>query len=134
MTQRQLIRESAEVIHEMPQAIAQLFYGRLFDLDPSLRSMFKTGMQAQSGKLMDTLRMAVDSLDRFDQLRTPLRDLGRKHAVEHGVKPEHYKLVIESLLWAFGQAMHPYFYPETKAAWKILLEDISREMLAGASQ
>jgi len=38
------------------------------------------------------------------------------------------------LLWAFGQAMHPHFYPETKAAWKILLEDISREMLAGASQ
>ena len=133
MAQGQLVRESFEVIHEMPQAIALLFYGRLFDLDPSLRSMFKTDMHTQSRKLMDTLRAAVDSLDHFDQLRPVLRDLGRKHAVEYGVKPEHYKVVIEALLWAFGQAMHPHFYPETKAAWKTVLEDISREMLAGAS-
>jgi hemoglobin-like flavoprotein len=130
--QEQLVRESFEVIHEMPQAIAMLFYGRLFDLDPALRAMFKTDMQKQSKKLMDTLRASVESLHRFDEMRPVLRELGRKHAVEHGVRPEHYQVVIEALLWAFGQAMQPHFYPETKAAWKTVLEDISREMLAGA--
>jgi hemoglobin-like flavoprotein len=133
MPAAQLIRDSFEVIHEMPQAIAMLFYGRLFDLDPSLRAMFKTDMQTQSRKLMDTLRAAGESLDRFDELRPVLRDLGRNHATQYGVRPEHYRLVIEALLWSFGQAMQPHFYPETKAAWKVVLEDIAAEMQAGAA-
>jgi len=132
MAQEQLIRDSFEVIHEMPQAIAMLFYGRLFDLDPSLRKMFKIDMQTQSRKLMDTLRATVDSLDRFDELRPFLRELGRKHALEYGVRPEHYQVVTEALLWAFGQALQPHFYPETRAAWRTVLDDIAREMLAGA--
>ena len=130
--QAQLIRDSFEIVHQMPEAIAMLFYGRLFDLDPALRRLFQIDMRKQSRKLMDTLIAVVDSLDRFDQMRPVLRELGRKHAVEYGVRPEHYQLVIEALLWAFAQAIQPHFYPETKAAWKTVLEDISKEMQAGA--
>ena len=131
MPQDQLIRDSFEVVHEMPEAIAMLFYGRLFNLDPSLRGMFKVDMKTQSKKLMDTLRSVVDSLEHFDRMRPALRELGRKYAVEYGVKPEHYKLVMDALLWAFAQALQPHFYSETKAAWKAVLEDITKEMLAG---
>lgn len=132
MPQDQLIRDSFEVVHEMPEAIAMLFYGRLFNLDPSLRGLFKVDMKTQSKKLMDTLRSVVDSLEHFDRMRPVLRELGRKHAIEYGVKPEHYKLLMDALLWAFAQALQPYFYPETKAAWKAVLEDITKEMLSGA--
>jgi hemoglobin-like flavoprotein len=131
MPQDQLIRDSFEVVHEMPEAIAMLFYGRLFNLDPSLRGMFRVDMHTQSKKLMDTLAAVVDSLEHFDRMRPALRELGRKHAVEYGVKPEHYRLVTDALLWAFAQAMQPHFYPETKAAWKAVLEDIAKEMLSG---
>src|SRR5215475_7547605 len=103
MPQDQLIRDSFEIVHEMPEAIAMLFYGRLFNLDPSLRKMFKVDMRTQSKKLMDTLAAVVDSLEHFDRMRPMLRELGRKHAVEYGVKPEHYQLVLEALLWSFGQ-------------------------------
>ena len=41
------------------------------------------------------------------------------------------RLVMEALLWAFAQALQPHFYPETKAAWKAVLEDIAKEMQAG---
>lgn len=117
----------------MPEAIAMLFYGRLFDLEPGLRRLFKTDMHTQSKKLMDTLIAVVDSLDRFDHMRPALRELGRKHAAEYGVKPEYYPILIDALLWAFAQAMQPQFYPEIKAAWRTVLEDITREMLAGAA-
>ena len=133
MPQDQLIRDSFEIVHEMPEAIAMLFYGRLFNLDPSLRKMFKVDMKTQSKKLMDTLTAVVDSLEHFDRMRPMLRELGRKHAVEYGVKREHYQLVQDALLWAFGQALQPHFYPETKAAWKAVLDDISKEMQAGES-
>jgi hemoglobin-like flavoprotein len=131
MQQAELIRDSFEIVHEMPEAIAMLFYGRLFNLDPSVRGMFKVDMRTQSKKLMDTLTAVVDSLQHFDRMRPMLRELGRKHSVEYGVKAEHYGLVTEALLWAFGQALQPHFYPETKAAWKAVLDDIAQEMLAG---
>src|SRR5437879_4296348 len=117
----------------MPEAIAMLFYGRLFSLDPALRPLFKTDMRTQSKKLMDTLAAVVDSLDHLDRMRPLLRELGRKHAVEYGVRPEYYQTVLEALLWALGQALQPHFYPETKEAWKTVLEDIAGEMLAGAA-
>jgi hemoglobin-like flavoprotein len=131
MSQDQVIRESFEIVHEMPEAIAMLFYGRLFTLDPSLRPLFQTDMRTQSKKLMDTLASVVDSLEHLDRMRPFMRELGRKHAVEYGVRPEHYQTVVEALLWALGQALQPHFYPETKEAWKTILQDISREMLAG---
>ena len=133
MAQDQLIRDSFEVVHEMPEAIAMLFYGRLFNLEPSLRGLFKIDMHTQSRKLMDMLTSVVDSLEQFDRMRPALRELGRKHALEYGVKPEHYRVLMEALLWAFAQALQPQFYPETKAAWKAVLEDITKEMLAEAT-
>ena len=69
MPQDQLIRDSFEVVHEMPEAIAMLFYGRLFNLEPSLRGMFKIDMHTQSRKLMDMLTAVVDSLDHHDDGR-----------------------------------------------------------------
>ena len=133
MPPQQVIRESFEIVYEMPEAIALLFYGRLFNLDPSLRALFKTDMRTQSKKLMDTLASVVDSLDHLDRMRPFIRELGRKHAVEYHVRPEHYRLVLEALLWALGQALQPHFYPETREAWKTVLEDIAKEMQAGAA-
>ena len=132
MLQDQVIRDSFQVIHENPEAIAMLFYGRLFNLDPSLRALFKTDMRTQSKKLMDTLAAVVDSLDHLDRMRPFISELGRKHAVEYGVRPEHYRTVLDALLWAIGQALQPHFYPETRQAWKSVLEDIAREMKSGA--
>jgi len=132
MSEAQVIRDTFEAVHEMPEAIAMLFYGRLFDLDPSLRPLFKTDMHTQSKKLMDTLAAVVDSLGHLDRMRPVLRELGRKHAAEYGVRPEHYQTVLDALLWALGQALQPNFYPETKEAWRAVLQVIAREMLAGA--
>jgi hemoglobin-like flavoprotein len=132
MIQDQLIRDSFAVIHEMPEAVAMLFYGRLFTVDPSLRPLFKIDMHTQSKKLMDTLASVVDSLDHLDRMRPALRELGRKHAVEYGVRPQHYPIVVEALLWALGQALQPHFYADTKEAWQNVLQDIAREMLSGA--
>ena len=82
----QLVRESFELIREMAIPTAMLFYGRLFDMDPSLRGLFHVDFKAQSVKLMDTLSLVAESADRLDQLRPTLRELGRRH-VDYGVQP-----------------------------------------------
>ncbi|MGC4049613.1 MAG: globin domain-containing protein [Paludibaculum sp.] len=129
----QMVRDSFALIREMSIPTAMLFYGRLFDLDPSLRELFHVDFKAQSTKLMDTLALVVDSVDRLDQLRPTLRELGRRH-VDYGVQPQHYETVSTALLWALAQAMQPDFDAEVKGAWVRILGEVCREMLEGAAE
>lgn len=77
-----LIRDSFALVKEAPQAIVMLFYGRLFDMDPSLRALFKIDMKLQSKKLADTLAAVVDAAEQLDALVPTLRQLGRTHATQ----------------------------------------------------
>ncbi|MGJ5815149.1 globin domain-containing protein [Paludibaculum fermentans] len=129
----QLVRDSFELIREVSTPTAMLFYGRLFDLDPTLRGLFHVDFKAQSVKLMDTLALVVESADRLEQLRPTLRDLGRRH-VDYGVRPEHYQTVSTALLWALAQAMQPDFDDDVRAAWTRILGEVCQEMLVGAEQ
>jgi len=130
--QERLVRESFESIREYEDSVVLLFYGRLFELAPQVRGLFRIEIRAQAGKLMDMLTSLVDALDRFEELRKDLADLGRRHA-EYKVEPAHYQLLVSALTWAFGQALGIRFDPETRAAWEQLLGVVSAVMIAGAS-
>ena len=67
--QMQLVQQSWEKVVPISEDAAELFYGRLFELDPSLRSMFSGDMNEQGRKLMKILTMVVRGLQRFDQLK-----------------------------------------------------------------
>lgn len=131
--QARLIRESIEALDDLAGPMTVLFYGRLFELDPSLRPLFHIDIREQASKLIAMLQTVVDSLDRFDQLRPQLAELGARH-VDYHVRPEHYRTLRDALLWALGRALDLQFDPETRAAWTVLLDAISQAMLAGAQQ
>jgi len=95
---------------------AELFYGRLFNLDPSLQALFKGDMSEQGRKLMKTIGLVVNSLTRLEEILPTAQDLGRRH-VGYGVRPEHYATVGSSLLWTLEQGLGAAFTPEVKAAW-----------------
>src|SRR5260370_35330219 len=58
-TQIKLVQDSFALVAPIADTAAQLFYGRLFELDPSLRHMFKSNMKEQGLKLMQMLSVAV---------------------------------------------------------------------------
>jgi nitric oxide dioxygenase len=126
--QKQLIRQSFDSAREYSTSLTKLFYGRLFNVAPHLRALFKISLEEQSRKLLDMLASIVDAIDRVDELRPRLVELGRKH-VDYGVKPEHYDLVRVSLLWALAQALERGFDAETKSAWDQMLRTIAGVML-----
>ena len=95
---------------------AQTFYDRLFELDPSLRVLFKGDMRMQGRKLMQTLLVVVNGLDNLDTLIPDIRSLGKRHT-GYGVKREHYDTVGAALLWMLEQRLKDHFTPETKDAW-----------------
>ncbi len=114
--QIRLVQDSFAQVIPIADTAAELFYGRLFELDPALRPMFRGNMQEQGRKLMSTLRVVVVGLSRLEQIVPAVRELGRRH-VAYGVQDEHYDTVAQALLWTLEQGLGDQFTPETREAW-----------------
>ena len=84
-----LVQASFVLVMPIADTAAALFYQRLFELDPSLRPMFRGDIQEQGRKLMTMLKLAVNGLTRLDQLVPAVQALGQRHA-RYGVRDEHY--------------------------------------------
>ena len=83
MTPKQvaMIQTSWSEVEPISDVAATLFYERLFELDPTIRRLFRrTDMVQQRKILMQTLAVVVRSLDRLEQLTPALEGLGRRHA------------------------------------------------------
>jgi hemoglobin-like flavoprotein len=134
MTPRQvdLIRESWTAVEPIQDVAADLFYARLFELDPALGRLFRNTDMAQQKKiLMQTLTVVVKSLDRLDQLVPAIEALGRRHA-GYGVRPEHYETVGAALLWTLGQGLGAAFTPELERAWTEAYSTLASVMIGAA--
>ncbi len=133
MTPRQidLVRAGFASLAERPDAAA-LFYGRLFELDPGLRALFRGDMAHQGQLLTQALAFAVGGLDRPDAIAPTLAGLGRRH-VGYGVREGHYDAVGAALLWTVEQAVGPGFTAEAREAWASAYEVLSSAMKAGAA-
>jgi hemoglobin-like flavoprotein len=111
-----LVRESFALVIPVKAEAAAMFYGRLFQLDPSLRALFTTDMDEQGRKLMAMIGVAVANLNKLEAIVPAVQDLGRRH-IAYGVQPQHYDTVATALLWTLEQALGEGFTPATRAAW-----------------
>lgn len=104
--------------HLMPigDTVAEVFYRRLFELQPDLRQLFHTEMKEQGRKLMQMMAVAVQGLSQIDLVRPAVEDLGRRHA-QYGVRPEHYDVVGEALLATIRIGLGDAFSADVHAAW-----------------
>ena len=126
-----LVRDSFQKVAPIAPQAAVLFYGRLFELDPSLRPLFTGDMTEQGKKLMATLALAVAALDRPDQLLPVVRQLGVRH-VAYGVRDDHYDTVGQALVTTLAQGLGDAFTDEVKAAWIAAYTLIAATMQEGA--
>ena len=122
-----LVRASfAKVLHIRSEA-GRLFYDRLFTIAPQVRPLFKTDIDEQARKLMDTLAIAVGALRDPAALTATLEDLGRRHR-RYGAQPGHYAKVGEALLWTLEKGLGSSFDAKTRAAWVKLYDTVSEMM------
>lgn len=115
--QIELVEQSFEKVAPIADTAAELFYARLFELDPSLKSLFKTDLKAQGRKLMASITMVVKGLRKPETIVGPVQQLGRRH-VEYGVKKEHYDTVGQALLDTLEKGLGDDFTPEVRHAWE----------------
>jgi hemoglobin-like flavoprotein len=118
MTRQQveLVQSSFRLVQPTLETAAAIFYDRLFELDPSLRGLFRNPREEQGRKLGRALTVVVRALDRPDQIRDAVETMGRRQAA-YGVRDEHYSTVGAALLWTLETGLGAAFTPDVRHAW-----------------
>lgn len=114
--QIELVSGSWAKVLPISEQAAELFYGKLFELDPELKPLFKGDMVEQGKKLMQMINTAVNGITDLESIIPAVEDLGKRH-VGYGVTEDHYTTVAEALLWTIGQGLGDDFTEDVKAAW-----------------
>jgi hemoglobin-like flavoprotein len=133
MTPRQikLVQDSFAQVRPIAATAAELFYSRLFSLDPTLRPMFKGDIARQGQMLMSMIGAAVMGLSNLEKLAPVVRELGARHS-GYGVRTEHYETVGAALIWTLEQGLGPQFNHEVREAWTSAYSLLADVMQLGA--
>ena len=128
-----LVKNSWALVTPIADKAAELFYGKLFELDPELKSLFKGDMTEQGRKLMAMINTAVNGLDKLEAIVPAVEQLGERH-VDYGVKDKDYDTVGAALLWTLEAGLGDAFTPEVKEAWTITYGVLATTMKAAAAK
>lgn len=127
-----LVKESFESLRPIPRGVGRAFYEKLFDLDPSLKALFKGDLDAQGAMFVSALGLAVAGMDDAHTGDRPLRDLGQRHAA-YGVTGAHFATFREALVRTLREQIGPGFTDAHAAAWRTAFDRIGLVMREAAS-
>jgi hemoglobin-like flavoprotein len=115
--QKKLVKNTWKMVAPMADAAARRFYDRLFEIDASAQTLFKSSdLPEQRRKLVQALSLVVQGIDDLAALTPVLADLGRRHA-QLGVTESQYESVGAALLWTFEQSLGSTWTADVKLAW-----------------
>ena len=130
--EKEIVQSTWKMVVPIADTAADLFYDKLFELDPSLKPLFaNVDLDAQKKKLLQALATTVSSLDTLDALVPVLTELGRRHA-SYGVIDAHYDTVASALLWTLETGLGDAWTPAARQAWTTAYTIVADTMKAGA--
>jgi hemoglobin-like flavoprotein len=141
-TDKEVIRATWRLVEPIGDTTADLFYRRLFELEPGYRALFKNDLTAQKRKLLAMLAFIVKSLSWVDaawrdevdpesDLFMVVLALGRRHRELYKIPDEAYATVRDTLLWTLDYALGEAFAPEAQSAWKRVYDLVAMTMKLG---
>jgi len=131
--QRALVKSSFEQLRPIPKGAGLKFYGRLFELDPTLRPLFGDRLDNQAAMFVTVLSGAVLGLVEGGFVPPSIQALGARHA-GYGVTGPSYKTFGEALLWTLEQYLGERFTPEVREAWSDAYETLAAAMKQSAAK
>lgn len=129
--QRSLVQSNWALMRPIAVHVADLFYDRLFELDPSLEDLLTEDTHVLRARFTRAVGTAVAALDDIGALLPLLHDLGRRQGAL-GLRPSTYVTMGKALLWTFEQTLSEEFTAPVKEAWTALYVYVSSALLQGA--
>lgn len=111
-----LVMDSFRKLLPIAGVAADLFYDRLFEIAPEVRSLFPDDLVAQKKKFITMLATAVSNLHELDKFVPVVEDLAMRH-VGYGVTAKHYEPFGAALLWTLEEGLGVDFTPPVRTAW-----------------
>jgi len=127
--QKRLVRASFARVEPALDLVAQLFFLKLFRLDPSLRKKFSGPVEVQARKFAAGAKLAMISLGHEDGLAPTLKLLAARHR-QMGIRTRHYRTMSRALVWTLEGSLEEAFDRDTKDAWNTMLASFTRTMSA----
>jgi len=127
-----LVQRSWRPVQLVGDTAAELFYGKLFNVAPEIRPMFRGDLRDQGRNLTAMVSVAVHSLAKPDKILLALRQLGARHAA-YGVRDHHYSMVGAAFLWMLEETLGEAFTPEVEDAWWAAFRFFAAAMQEGAA-
>lgn len=125
--QKRLIRVSFLRVEPALDLVAQLFFLKLFRLDPNIRKKYSGPIEMQARKFAAGAKLAMISLGHEDGLAPTLKLLGARHR-QIGIRARHYRTMSRALVWTLERSLEKNFDRDTKDAWNTLLSAFTRIM------
>ena len=129
--QVKLVQLSFSKVAPISEQAAVMFYDRLFEIAPSVKSMFTGDMAEQRRKLMTMLAAVVNGLGNLESILPAASALAIRH-VNYGAKTEHYPVVGSALLWTLEKGLGDAWTPEVADAWTAAYGTLSGYMISEA--
>lgn len=143
---KHLVKESWRLVEagSLMETATKIFYDRLFETNPELRTLFPEDLEGQIKKLANTINFSVKALSwkleewheggiilEESDLFVIVRSLGRRHTRLYQVTAPMYQPVGNALLFALDMGLGEAFTTETKLAWTKLYVLLSNTMKMG---
>jgi hemoglobin-like flavoprotein len=127
MTKEDIARVQAtwHTIEPVKRIAADLFYVKLFELDPKLKLHFGDDLQLRETKFLQILDATVEALTRVDVMTAAVRELGIRNPL-FGDSDEHHRTVATALFWTLEKCLRKDFTQEVRAAWTKTYESLSQ--------
>ena len=129
--QVKLVQQSFSEVAPISEQAAVLFYDRLFEVAPQVRSMFPADMTEQRRKLMMMLAAVVKGLGDLPSILPAASALAKRH-VAYGARAEHYPVVGAALLWTLEKGLGESWTSDVADAWKSAYGTLSGFMISEA--
>ena len=132
--QKRLVQESFATLKPVSDLLGDIFYSRLFEVDPPLKHLFPVDMNSQGEKLIEAVNEAVACLDCMERLEAAMQELGLRHAA-YGARDHHYDAVEQALVWTLRMGMGDHaFTGDVRQAWVAVYGHLAAAMKRGAAQ
>ena len=93
------------------------FYGRLFDVHPSVKPLFKSDAKVQGRKLVSMISFLIRLMDLdVDAVHSQLKSLARMHCAI-GVLSNQYALMMDTLLWTLQHCLGTEVFMPARISW-----------------
>lgn len=113
--------------------VVSVFYAKLFDAAPALRSLFPTDMDVQKTHMNSALKLVANNVGTLENLAEPLRQMGARH-VAYGAQEAQFPVVRDIMVASLAEVAGYAWTPQLSSDWGGALDAVAGYMIEGMRQ